>query len=293
MSVVNPSTFIFINSKSRISGTPQDFTINFNNDLIKAPKGHFIQLSVEQVSINRSWYSIQEGLNTFDVGNNNGGFIRITLPPGYYNAADLRAQLQSQMGGFIISYDKKLNKFSFTALDFSAGITQWNFTFTIEAIADMFGFNKTETPIMTISNPTVVSSKPIKVNQDASVVIHTNIPRQKLSVLDNFSQKTITESDILCVVPIEAPPFDNIVFHRNNSSNYTYNVLAPTIHGMRIYITNEQNVPLYAPYDWVLTLSVKYLPFAEGGTDAENKSILEDMRDMMRLYMLQNVEPNE
>lgn len=286
---INPTTMIFINSKNRLQGTPYDFTINFNNDLIKAPKDCFIQLNVEQVSLNRSWYSIQEGLNTFDITNSNGGYIRITLPPGYYNAADLRVQLQTQLTGFIISYDKKLNKFSFTALDFSGGVVWWKFTFTVGSISDMFGFNQTEIPTMTLANPTVVSTKPIKVNADASVVIHTNIPRQKLSALDNFAQQTITESDVLCVVPINAPPFDNIIYNRNNTCDFTYTVLAPAIHGLRIYITNEQNTVLKLPYDFNMTLSVQYIPFSPD----DAKPVLEDMRDMMRLYMLQNVAHDE
>lgn len=281
---IRPSSFVFVNSKNRISGFPWNFTINFNNELIKAPKGHYIQLSVEHVSINRSWYSIQDGYNTFDVGNSNGGFLRVTLPPGYYNAADLRAQLQSQMGGFTITYDKKVNKFSFTALDFSNGIASWNFAFTVEAIADMFGFNITEQPFMTIANPTVVSSKPIKVNEDANVLIRTNLPRQRLSAIDNIN-KTFVESDILCSVPILSAPFDNITFSRNGNTNYTYNILAPTIHGVRIYVTNEQDVFLKMPYDWTMTWSINYLPY---NTD-DSKPVLENIRDMIRLFMLQTL----
>lgn len=289
MSILQPTSLIFITSKNRISGTPWDFNINFNNELIKAPKGHYIQLSVEQVSINRSWYSIQEGYNTFDFVNNIGGFMRVTLPPGYYNAADLRAQLQSQIGHiFTITYDKKVNKFTFTAYNFSGGVTWWKFGFTIESVAQMFGFNLTDSPMMTVASPTVVSSKPIKVNEDANILIRTNLPRQRFSGIDNL-KPTFIESDILCSIPILSAPFDNVVFSRNSITNFTYNILAPTIHGVRIYVTNEDDVFLKMPYDWTMTWSIKYLPY---NTD-DTKPILENIRDMMRLFMLQTLPEDD
>lgn len=289
MMSIQPASFIFINSKNRINGNPWDFTINFNNELIKAPKGHYIQLSVEHVSINRSWYSIQEGYNTFDFTNSNGGFMRVTLPPGYYNAADLRAQLQSQIGHiFTILYDKKVNKFTFTAYDFSGGVAWWRFGFTVESIAQMFGFNLTDSPIMTVASPTVVSSKPIKVNEDANVLIRTNLPRQRFSAIDNLNTSFV-ESDILCAIPILSAPFDNITFSRNGNTNYTYNILAPTIHGVRIYVTNEDNVFLKMPYEWTMVWSINYLPY----NSDDSKPVLENIRDMIRLFMLQTLPEDD
>lgn len=286
-----PSTVVYINSKNRVSGTPYDFTINFNDNLIKAPKGCFIRLTVQQVSINRSWYSIQSGFNTFQITDNLGGNQTITIPVGYYNAIDLRTQLQSQLTTWTITYDKKLNKYTFTAPAFTGGITWRMFVFNNSSISDLFGFDQMETPQFTSAFPSVVSSKPVKVNEDNCILVRTNLPRQKMSALDNLSS-IIVESDVLCSIPIQSAPFDNVVYNRNNGGEFVYNILTPAINGVRIYLTNEQGTPLQCPYDWWLTFSVDYIPFEVN----DNKPVLESIRDMMRLFMLQTLkfdEPDE
>jgi hypothetical protein len=285
-----PNSLIFINSKNRLNGTPWDFNINFNNELIKAPKGHYIQFEVEQVVVNRSWYSIQEGLNTFQLTSSAGGISTITIPVGYYNAADLRAQLQSIFPTWTFTYDKKLNKFTFaTPADMSwSGISWRKFVFTNNSMSELFGFDQTETPTFTQASPSVVSTKPIKVNEDASVVVHTNIPRQKMSAVDNFNQTTIVESDVLCTIPIQSAPFDNVVYTKNNNAEFKYNVLSPVIHSMRIYLTNEQNTPIKINYDWLLTLSVKYVPIQANDKD----STLKDIKGLMQLFALHTLPSN-
>lgn len=282
---VAPSTVIFLNSKNRISGNPYDYYINFNNELIKAPKGHYIQFSVLQASINRSWYSIQEGYNTFQITNDTGSAQTITIPVGYYNAIDLRVQLQTTLPTWTITYDKKLNKFTFTAPNTWAGIAWRKFIFTNSSMSDLFGFDQSETPTFTEANPVVVSSKPVKVNEDQAILIHTNLPRQKFSALDNTT-KDILESDVLCALPINSAPFDNVIYTRNSIDDFTYNVLAPVVHGMRIFITNEQNTPLILPYNWTLTLTVKYIPYDTN----ETNGILRDLRDYAKLLLLQFVD---
>jgi hypothetical protein len=122
---VSPSTVIFINSRNRVSGEPHDFYINFNNDLIKCPQGHYMQLSVEQASINRCWHSIQSGHNTFRITDTSTGDALITIPEGYYNAIDARTTLQALIPIWVITYDRKLNKLSFTRP--INGITSYSF----------------------------------------------------------------------------------------------------------------------------------------------------------------------
>lgn len=279
------NTLVFINSKQRINGVPWDFNINFNNDLIKAPKGHFIQVEVEQVVVNRSWYSIQDGFNTFQITTNTGGSTIITIPVGYYNATDLRIQLQTTLPTWTITYDKKLNKFTFTAPTDGpswTGISWRKFVFVNNSMSDLFGFDQAETPTFTQASPAVVSTKPIKVNEDASVVVHTSLPRQKMSALDNFNQSTIVESDVLCVIPIQCAPFDNVVYTKNNNAEFLYSVLSPVVHSMRIYLTNEQNIPIKVSYDWLLTLSVTYVPFQTN----DKANTLKDIKQLMQLFAL-------
>lgn len=277
-------SFLFVNSKNRITGTPYDFTVNFNNELIKAPKNHYIQLSVEQVSINRSWYSIQQGLNTFDIVDSNNNTTTVTFPIGYYTVNDVRARLQQVLSTWNIIYDKRTNKFNITRP--SNAVTWYKFVFFNTAISNLLGYDVTEQPTFTLANMSLESTKPARVNEDTSILIHTDIPRQKFSAIDNITP-ILTESDVLCSVPIQSAPFDNIVYIKNNDE-FTYNVLAPSIHRVRFYITNEEGTLLQLPYDWNIVLGIKYIPFENNATD----NALKDIRDMVKLFLLQNMDLN-
>jgi hypothetical protein len=277
-------SYLFVNSKNRITGTPSDFTVNFNNELIKAPKNHYIQLSVEQVSINRSWYSIQEGLNTFDIVDSNSNTTTVTFPIGYYTVNDVRARLQQVLSTWNIIYDKRTNKFNITRP--SNAVSWYKFIFFNTAISNLLGYDVTEQPTFTLATMTLESSKPARVNEDASILIHTDITRQKFSAIDNITP-ILTESDVLCSVPIQSAPFDNVVYIKSNDE-FTYNVLAPSIHRVRFYITNEEGTPLQLAYDWNIVLGVKYIPFEKNDVD----NALKDIRDMVKLFLLQNMDLN-
>jgi hypothetical protein len=136
--------------------------------------------------------------------------------------------------------------------------------------------------------PTIKSTNPIKVNADSSIYIHTNIPRQKMSALDNVNP-TIMESDVLCAIAIQSSPFDNVVFSHNNGADFIYNVLAPSIHSMRIYVTNEQGIPLRVPYDWDITLGIEYIPIE---SDPSTK-ILQDIKDYIKLGLMHNLDTSK
>lgn len=286
---MSDNTIIFLNSSNRLTGSIHDFTINFNDLLIKAPKNHYIQMNVEQVSINRSWFTIQNGFNTFTLTNNLNNNTLITITEGYYNALDLRTTLQSQLPQFTVTYEKLTNKFIFQCNDFT-GITNRRFIFNNNTIASLLGFNKDETPTFTPAslpgtsiNNTIKSSKPIKVNEDACIYIRSDINKQSLASLENIGLD-IKESDIICSIPVEAAPFDNVIYNRNNNSNFTFNILTPSINKVRFYITNELGVPLIIPYDYSFALSFKYIPYDT--TNNKTIKLLNDIKDYIKLYLL-------
>jgi hypothetical protein len=281
--IIPTRTFLFINSKNRIYGNPYDFVVNLNNELVKSPKNHYTQITVEQVSITRTWYSIQNGFNTFNIVDNNNNVTTITISVGHYNAFDLRSELQQLMPTWTITYNKKLNIFNFTRP--INAVSSYRFVFPHYVVAELLGFSVSEQPSFTSGSPTTTSSKSIKVNNDASLFIHSSIPRQKFSAIDNI-EPTFKESDVLCSIPITAAPFDNIVFNKSNGVEFKYNVFAPAIHQMRFYLTNEQGLSLQVQHDWEIILSVVYVPFDDNMT---NKTLI-DIKDMIKLFMLQNID---
>lgn len=280
--IIPVRTLLYVNSRNRVSGTPYDFKVILNNELIKAPKGHYTQVTVEQVSMTRTWYSVQSGYNTFNIVDDNST-TTIIIPVGFYNVFDVRSELQQLLPSWTITYDRKMNRFTFTRP--SNSMTSYTLIFPHYVVAELLGFDVSEQPTFTIGNPSITSSKSVKVNNDASVFIHSSLPRQKMSAIDNI-EPIFRESDVLCAIPITSAPFDNITFAKNNDVEFRYNIFAPTIHEIRFYLTNEQGVPLQIQHDWDLVLSIDYIPY----NDNDVMPVVEDIRDYMKLYLLHNKE---
>ena len=105
---------IFINSANRLSGSCYDFLININDGLIKAEENQTINLVVLDVVLNRSWYTVQNSDNTFNIFNGTST-TTYTIPIGYYSVTTLKSTLSTILpGGWIVSYYSTTNKFILT-----------------------------------------------------------------------------------------------------------------------------------------------------------------------------------
>jgi hypothetical protein len=274
------SQLIFISSKQRISGSAYDYMINFNDGVLKADKGHFMRLTLVEATINRSWYSIQEGSNTFNVVDNFGNITTIAFPIAYYNAVDIRSTLAGLLpSGWIITYDRKTNKFTFNRGNDST--PSYKFVFS-NSLHEILGFRQGEEPTFTIANPSVVSTLPIRVNEENAVVINTNLPRRNFSSVDNHNtiNKNFKESSILAKLPILAPPFDNIVY-QISTPTFMYDITADSISSVRVWLTDENERPLQVPYDWSMTWSVEFLPLTDNNH-------MKDIKELIQLMVLSN-----
>lgn len=277
----NRSQLVFISSKQRISGNPYEFVINFNDSLLRAEKGNFMRLTVQEATINRSWYSIQEGANSFHLVDNFNNVTVITFPVAYYSALDIRSTLQGLMpSGWAINYERKTNKFSFTRGFDST--PSYKFVF-FNNLSEVLGFRQNEQPTFTQANRTIISTLPIRVNEENAVVIHTDLPKSKFSTMDNHdtNNRSFKESTILCKIPIQAPPFDNVVYHVQ-ANEFVYDLTAANISTVRVWVTDENDRVLQLPYDWSMTWKVEHLPMGNG------RDALEDMRDYLKLMLLSN-----
>ena len=274
---------IFISSKQRLSGSAHDFMLNFNDGMLKAEKGGFMRLTVVEATINRSWYSIQDGANTFQIIESHETYdnvIDITFPVAYYNAIDVRSTLSGLLpSGWTITYDRKTNKFTFTRDRDGTPSTRFVFT---NSLYEVLGLQKGEEPTFTMVNSVVTSSVPIRVSEENAVVIHTNLPRKKYSSVDNHDviNQNFKESTILSKIPILAPPFDNIVY-QVSTPTFTYDISADNISAVRVWLTDENEKVLQVPYDWSMTWSIEYLPL-------ESQNPLNDIKDYMKLMILSN-----
>lgn len=273
---------VFINSRNRVSGTPYEFILDFNNGLLKCEKNSLMRLTVQEATINRSWYSVQAGQNTFNIVDNNNATTVITLPPAYYNAIDIRTTLSGLLpSGWSVLYDRKTNKFSFTRPN--DGIPFYKFIFK-DNLSDVLGFTQTEQPTFTTSTQTIESTKPVRVNEENALCIHTDLGRSKNSSVDNHNPnyKSFRESTLLCKIPITCPPFDNIVYN-DQSSLFQFDLTAPNITSIRVWITDENDRVIQLPYDWSMIWRIEHINKNDANRDA-----IEDIRDYLKLIVLSN-----
>jgi hypothetical protein len=276
----NRSQIVFINSKQRLSGTPYDYIINFNDGLLKADKKGYMQLTVVEATINRSWYSIQEGANSFNILDKNDNVTTITFPVAYYNAIDLRSALVGLMPtGWEVTYDRKTNKFRFRYTNMQQG-DMFKFVFS-NSLNEVLGFHDGESPFVTIDNDTIVSSVPIRVSEENAVVIHTDLPRRKFSSIDNHDKnnKSFKEATVLAKIPIEVQPFDNIVYVMS-SPTFVYDLTANSISTVRVWVTDENDRKLILPHDWSMTVKIEFKKYDD------NSDPMLDVRDYLKLMVL-------
>lgn len=279
--MANRSQLVFINSKQRLTGQPYDFTINFNDGLLKAEKGSFMRLTVQEATINRSWYSIQAGANSFNIIDSFNNTTTITFPVAYYSAIDIRSTLAGLLpSGWTVTYDRKTNKFTFTRGNDST--PSYRFVFS-NSLYEVLGFKLGEQPTFTTASKSVTSTVPIRVNEENAVVIHTDLPRSKFASMDNHdaNNKSFKESTLLCKIPIQAAPFDNVVYVVQ-SPMFVYDLTASNISVVRVWVTDENDRVLQLPYDWSMTLRIEHLPLTNG------REAIEDVADYLKLMILSN-----
>ena len=76
-----------VDSSQRVSGTSSNFTINLN---LPSFVQEFDRVALNQISIPRSWYDVESGVNTFQFKEGSGGTLKtITITPGMYNVTTL------------------------------------------------------------------------------------------------------------------------------------------------------------------------------------------------------------
>lgn len=268
---------LYISSASRVSGTPSDFVVRIPHGLLKVQKLGKITVIPVEATLNRSWYSVRSDNNSFSIFDGLS-MIPYSLTPGYYNVTQIRAVLTALLPAWTITYSTSQNKFTLRPpLD---GKT-YSLSFQDYA-SELLGFPLGAMPAGTNASP-IVSSIPCKVSRENAVLIHSNLPKAKMSVSDNVNG-TLVESDVLLKIPIQAELFANIVFTNSSADLHDIELSVQHVDSIRFWVADQDMRPLDLPYDWSLTLR---LVFSEGPHDVQalldNVSRIQDHLKLMLL----------
>jgi hypothetical protein len=236
---------IHLNSKNAdrfLSGTSD---IEFDLPLIEAPLQHTIYLSIQHLVIPYSFYNIDSNNNflNYIVGETT---YNIYIETGNYNPYQLINVLQNIMQGFTITYDSIKNKFTFTN-------NSYEFTFLNSSTClRLIGFENT---IFSV-NKTVTSINSINLQSHHCVCVQSNLLTGSINSANKY------ESNIICSVPVDKPPFSMITYINHN--NLKYNLFNNVISTMRLKLTDQNNnlIDLNG-CNWSCTVQLEIIKFVE------------------------------
>jgi hypothetical protein len=222
------SKIFYINSRYRISGTHSD--MNYRLDMHDIQPDHVIVL---QANIPKSYYMVQEGLNTF-ILTEGGSSIEISIPVGNYNRTNFKTTIQTLLNtnspntwNYIITIPSSTvadtGKYTFMVSG-NSGI-QPSLTFNNNNISELIGFETNTTYNMI--NDLLISANVIKMQKEDTLFIRTNI----VNVHSNGVLQEINA--------INSADFDNIVYTNTNSDHYAKEINGHTNNIFNFKLTNE------------------------------------------------------
>jgi hypothetical protein len=195
---------------------------------------------------------------------------------GYYNVNTFIAYLLTLLINWKIDYDAIRNMYTFTPPN-----DQNTYNFQFFDSGHLFGMEENSiSDSFSYDNP-LTSTKPILMNLDNSLYIRTSIPRKTGGAVDNLSSPDFVESDILCCVPMNFSPFNNI--NIDVSNNFIYYLSVNQLTTFRLYVTDQSNNPIDLQYDWTIGLKIEYCNLDD---DDETLQTLQEIRDLLKYTVL-------
>ena len=271
---------LYISSANRSSGTPGDFVVRVESSLFAAfSDTERSQITCLDATMSRSWYTVDAPRNTFLVQSGVVPFT-VTITPGYYDVYSFKRQVLAApvMSSWSMTYASSTNKYTLTP---PAGGT-WTLSFPNDC-SELLGF-PVGAEISGTSTSPIVSLIPIRMNRESSVLIQTDLAREKNASCDNINDSDFSEGNILLRIPIDAAPFDNLTYHASSSDLYTSFITSQRLSSIRIWLTDDRGRPLNPLYDWSMCWRVEYRQGEMSFDDIADR--LDTLNDSMRLLIL-------
>lgn len=246
---------IYINSNKRISGTPENFTIQLDRPLLLTSMNTQFEMYVSSLTFPFNFHQINSTNNQVEARLNGGSFVLITITPGNYNILNLLTELGSKLNQSFntsliweFTYNKNTGKVS---LRCTTANTIEIFFSANTYLASFFGF----TSDISFSNLiTATSSRNVNVNPITYICLRSSV------ILSNLDEEAIstnlTNSDIIAKIPIRVPPQCYIQYEQNFDNRVFLNTQSINI--LDFYITdNQSRKPLdNQGLDYTMTITI-------------------------------------
>jgi hypothetical protein len=258
--VVPVTRTLFLSTKHRASGTPNDaiYEIDAGIRSGKAP-GERITVTPVFASLQRGWDLINSKNRRFQISID-GVSVDLHLKVGSgYSCNSFGAEVQKQIrtavpAGFVVTYDRVSNRYTFAPPDERA----YKILIPHRHLNGFFGFpNETrETTVFSKSNP-LTSERNVSMSPQVSVVISCDLVT--MSNLNNFDHRNVCATGILLVIPIDAPPYGELVYAAPTPDTGTLTLAANSVHHLRVWVTDETSSPIDVG-EWVLGVRFDVYP---------------------------------
>lgn len=246
--IINMDTkkLFYVNSRNRVAGTHSDFT--YVLDMKQFNPTHCVVL---QANIPKSYYMIQDGLNTFTLTEEGAGSATITIPAGNYNRTTFKSTVSTLLNAgspngytYTITTPSSANggdngKYTFTCVGHTL---QPTFTFSGDSnVHEALGFEVGEVAFV---GGSLESINVIKLTREDTIVIHSDIVG---GLSDNILQEVFT---------VDNSDFTNIVYENHAPDLYEKVMETSNHNSYRFYLTNEDGVMVdLNGLNWSMTLA--------------------------------------
>lgn len=204
MSVINKYN-LYINSKQRSVGDPNNFKITLQKPIIRKAENSYFEFFITALNFPFSYKQVNSNNNTFLLSFNGGVDQTITITPGNYNILTLASEVINRINitlgntyNLSYTYNKDTAFLTFTYATNDANT--FLLKFSNNRIGEMLGFTNNIT--LSFNNP-ITSTQSVNVNPTQFFCIRSNIINQgneDMESLENRSEK----SNILAKIPIKS-----------------------------------------------------------------------------------------
>lgn len=243
------SKYLYFNTLNRNQGTlseptfylPPNLFVNTNN------KTKFLKISLYTLTINREWTDVIAGINDTFKYFDGANLVTITIPAGSYSIYAFRDYLNAIITNYVVTYSITTNKLTLTTVVPTSYITPIN-------SGVFFGLiDGTQ-----YTGLTFTSVNPVNMQYVSTIYLNTDIASGSFN-LDSVNQSNFQTSTIIDRIPVQTPPYGNIIYHSNEKSATLEIPMLNHISSIRFWLSTDKLMKienLVFPYTFTLRLDI-------------------------------------
>lgn len=289
---------LFISSDERDTGTIGDFTVAMPSHLLTCRPEQRMRMVLNDVVMPYTWYNVQETNRHFEIVENGGTPIKVSLDVGSYHALQLRDHLRVKLNAattqgytYTVTFHEVSSKFQFT-IDYPFGINSFGFSSSTHDLGasayKLLGFEKgsintfKNTTVDGVSTYALSSSNAVSMMFTDALYLHCDL--LNTNVDKRAGSKTVFHlSTAFAKIMINTSPFNNIIFV-NQNDDYMLNIIDRQVTELHFWVTTSEHGIIELNDDFSFTLKVEIYEDDEKTLVSQNSGLGE----LMRLMLLQN-----